>query len=387
MLSWQQFFEEKEKGDNMNNKFAFSLLEKMDDENLFFSPFSIETALGMCALGASGPTRQEMCEVLGLSQDEKTQEKQAKESNEFFTSPSDNYQLKCANDLWVHNEYQLNKVYQESVECNYGGTVNVVDYIENAAATVKTINDHIAKVTENKIKNLISRSFINKETRLILTNAVYFKSNWAHKFDKQATKEENFQLQNGKTKKLPLMHNKKKYDYYDNNPDFQVVDLPYVGEELSMTVVLPKKKNSLSEVQNKFTEEKYNEAIYQMTDNDNVVLTLPRFKVETPVYKMKPVLNDLGMRAAFSDHAAFDKLAAQGQDALKISEVLHKAFVEVNEEGTEAAAATAVGMMRCTSVMRPPVAKEITFCADHSFLYFIRHRPTNKILFSGRFEG
>ena len=347
-------------------------------ENLFLSPFSIQVALAMCGRGAKGETRKAMADLVDAPLDLKEQDTVYKNLIASVNGDGSErpYQLVTANALWGQEDYNFHVDYMKAVRDNYDGAFNVVNYKTNPDGCVATINAWVSEKTREKIKELIKRDFINDDTRLILTNAIYFKGKWDVEFKKEATKEENFHAPTS-TVKCQMMHQKGEHLYYEGD-GYQCVDIMYKGGDLSLLVVLPTKKDGLPPMETRWNEEGLYQHVTANLCEEEVVLSLPRFKMETE-FKLKPVLIDMGAELAFSDYADFTGI---GEEKLKISEVVHKAFVEVNEEGTEAAAATAVGMMRCTAVMRPAMPK--VFNADHPFLFFIRDRNTNTVLFSGR---
>lgn len=365
----------KEFASRLHNQLAFETA----GSNLFLSPFSIQVALAMCARGAKGDTRQEMADLLGAPLADKDQDKLYHDLIRHINGDGSDrgFQLVTANALWGQDGSDFHVDYLKAVSDHYDGAFNVVDYINKPDEAVSTINAWVVEKTKEKIRDLIARDAIDEETRLILTNAIYFKGKWDSEFDKKLTKEENFSKTDLSTTKVQMMHRKDKYDYFEGD-GFQAVDLPYKGEQLSMLVVLPKSASGLGPMEIRWHEEGLYSHVTSHLAEEDVILSLPRFKLETE-FKLKPVLKALGADLAFSDDADF---SAIGEEALKIAEVIHKAFVEVNEEGTEAAAATAVVMMRCTSAYRQPVPPKV-FNADHPFLFFIRDRNTNVILFSG----
>jgi serpin B len=283
-----------------------------------------------------------------------------------------------ANALWGQKGYRFNPAFQEAIADFYDGALHEVAFRAKPDEAVKTMNSWVSGKTREKIRELVRRDFISDDTRLVLTNAIYFKGRWEKVFEEADTRDEDWYGPNG-TGKVPLMHRRGGYLYYDGG-SFQALDLPYQGRQLSMLVVLPKAKDGLASLERQWAGGTTSRQVTDGLDQEGTVLVwLPRFKLETEL-KLKPVLCELGAELAFSDHADYSGI---GEEPLKISEVVHKAFVEVNEEGTEAAAATALGMVLCASVIGPP-PKPVVFRADHPFLFFIRDRRTNAMLFSGR---
>jgi serpin B len=363
--------------------FAARLYDKLagnhPGKNLFLSPFSIRVALAMCAVGARGETRRVMADLIGAPESVDEQNRQYARLLKSVQGEGDRpFQLVTANALWGQQGYHFKPDFQEAIADFYDGALHEVNFRARPDEAVKTINAWVSEKTREKIKELIHRDFIGPDTRLILTNAIYFKGQWEKEFKNADTRDEDWHGPNG-TSKAPMMHQKGRYLYYEGG-DFQALDLPYKGGQLSMLVVLPRTNNGLASLEKQWAAG----GIYrQVTDGldheDAVVVSLPRFKLETE-FKLKPVLCGLYAELAFSDEADFSGI---GEEPLKISEVVHKAFVEVNEEGTEAAAATAVGMFLCAGLGSPPPPPKV-FKADHPFLFSIRDRKTNAVLFSGR---
>ena len=361
------------KSNNATVRFASKLYPKLGEsnENSFYSPFSLLSALGMCTAGSKGNTHKCLSELLETPVG-------ADESKQYFASLvaeitgdgiARDYELTTANALWIQKDLALVPGYTSTVIEDYGGLLTDVDYEEAPEAAVTQINNWCNEATNGKIPTIITRDFINSDTRLILTNAIYFKGKWAKSFQKDATYNENFK----DVGSVPTMHQTSSFSYMENDL-FQALELDYQGDDLSMLVILPK-GNELDDD----LETVYETATIFLHHEEKVVVSLPRFKMETK-YQMKDVLCELGAGLAFSNNADFSGITEQ--ESLKISDVVHKAYVDCNEEGTEAAAVTAVGMMRCTSMR--PVDPPKVFKADHPFVFFIRNKTTGNILFSGR---
>jgi serpin B len=365
-----------------NTAFGCDLYAKLRGEpgNVFFSPFSIEAALAMTACGAKGNTLAEMRKVLHLPAD-------ADSTNAGFKSllttlngdgkPADQrgFALSVANALWGQKGFPWRKEFLTVTTANYGAGLVEVNFADEPAARTQ-INTWVEDHTNKKIKDLIPKGLLDAATRMVLTNAVHFKGTWDVEFDKKLTKDGPFTLADGSKKDVPLMH-KKSETWYSETADLQAVDLRYKGGETAMTVLLPKKVDGLEAVEKKLSAELL-DTVGKGMRHTEVALTLPRFKVETK-YTLNDPLMALGMVEAFGPSADFSGLTPA--DKLYIAKVLHKAFVEVNEEGTEAAAATAVVMKRASMPQTPKVFK-----ADRPFLFLIRHTPTNTVLFAGRYE-
>lgn len=346
--------------------------------NLFLSPYSILTALGMAAAGAKGETRKVLCSLLGCPNENAQHDAYFKKLIDGVNGPGGQrpYDLVSANALWGHVDYDFNEDFRTNVKANYGGSFNEVDYVAKPQAAVDTINALVGEKTKGRIPKLIELADVNKDTRLILTNAIYFKGKWTMPFDKAMTKNGSFYGQE-RTTEVPLMQSRNDQHYYETE-GFQAVDLPYSGDDLSMLIVLPEKGKDLSVLEQRWDDSTYQQTVQGLWEEEGVNLYMPRFKLEASL-KLKPVLTDLGAELAFSNEADFTGI---GPEKLKIAEVIHKALVECDEEGTEAAAATAVTMMKCAAAMNPKTPK--IFRADRPFMFFIRNKNTGEILFQGR---
>jgi serpin B len=362
--------------------FAIRLYEQVtvgqEGQNLFLSPFSIQVALAMCAAGAKGETRQVMADLIGApaSVDEQNQ-RYAALLKAVNGAADRSIQLATANALWGQQGYHFNPAFRKAVADFYDGAFHEVDFRTRPDEAVKTINGWVSDRTHSRIKDLIRRYLINDDTRLILTNAIYFKGRWENPFEEAITRDEDWYGPGGPGQ-VPMMHQRGGYLYYEGK-GFQALDIPYQGGQLSLLVVLPSLKDGLAALESQWAKEgTYRQVTVGLNHEETVIVSLPRFTMATE-FQLKPVLCALGAELAFSDDADFRGI---GEEPLKISEVVHKAFVEVNEEGTEAAAATAVGMALCAGVR--PARRPIVFTADHPFHFFIRDRKTNAVLFSGR---
>jgi serpin B len=286
------------------------------------------------------------------------------------------YELTVANALWGQKNYGFLADFLELVEKHYGGRLNEVDFIGATETARQTINAWIEKKTNEKIKDLISKGLLDSMTRLVLTNAIYFKGNWAQQFKEDKTREAPFTLSDGKKIDVPMMNQTTKFNYMETDT-LQGLELPYVDNELSMIVLLPKELDGLGNLEKSLTLEKLSEWQNKLRKRE-VVVSIPKFKL-TSQFSLASVLKAMGMTDAFSINANFSGM--NGKRDLAISAVIHKAYVDVNEEGTEAVAAT-IGSMRLTSMgpgPRPPV-----FRADHPFLFLIRDNQSGSILFIGR---
>jgi serpin B len=363
----------------LHGDFATRLYDKLattQEGNLFLSPFSIQVALAMCAVGAKGQTRKVMAELIGAPESVDEQNRQYDSLLKSVLGEGDRpFQLTTANALWAQQGFRFQPSFNKALEEFYDGAFNEVDFHSHANEAVKTINAWVSDETQQKIKELLQRDDIKSDTRLILTNAIYFKGRWEKEFSKKSTKEGDWHGPDGIVR-VPMMHQQSGF-WYCEDGDMQALDLPYKGGHLSMLVVLPWKMDGLTALESQWAVPGTTQKLMDcLKPERTVVVSLPRFKLET-TFKLKPVLSAMGAGLAFDAGADFSGI---GDEALLIAEVIHKAFVEVNEEGTEAAAATAVLMGRGAMVAREPKV----FNADHPFLFFIRDRKTNAVLFCGR---
>ncbi|MBA7647079.1 hypothetical protein ES703_54849 [subsurface metagenome] len=285
------------------------------------------------------------------------------------------YELNVANALWGQQGYGFLAEFLELIKSSYDGELNEVDFVKAREAARQTINAWVEKQTRDKIKNLIQKGVLNSMTRLVLTNAIYFKGNWARQFEEDKTKEAPFTLISGEKVNVPMMNQTAEFNYMETE-DFQGLELPYVDDELSMIILLPRKVDELSSLEEMLSLEKFSGWLSKLGKR-KVIVSIPKFRM-TSQFGLADVLRSMGMTDAFSGKANFSGM--NGKRDLFISAVVHKAYVDVYEEGTEAAAATAV-VVGMTAV-RPE--KIPVFRADHPFLFLIRDNKSGSILFIGR---
>ncbi|XP_051971008.1 leukocyte elastase inhibitor-like [Xyrauchen texanus] len=370
-----------------NSQFCLSLFQKISSGkpagNVFYSPVSISAALSMLSLGASGNTATQMKQTLHFADAEGEIHVGFKKFMSELNKAEAPYALSLANRLYGDQSYQFVEKFLSDTKSLYEAGLETVDFIQNAEAARVDINSWVEKQTQEKIKDLLAEGDVNALTRMVLVNAIYFKGNWEKKFSVEITKEEPFRLNKNEMKPVQMMHQKAKFPLaFIPELNCQILELPYVGKDLSMLIMLPNEmeddSTGLQRLEKALTYENFMEWTRpDMMDVLEVQVSLPRFKMEE-TYDMKGLLVSLGMVDAFDLQKA-DFSGMSPNNDLVLSKVVHKSFVEVNEEGTEAAAATgAIMMMRCA--MRPE-----RFHADHPFLFFIRHNATKSVLFYGRF--
>jgi serpin B len=369
-----------------SNAFAVDLYGRLRDrapgDNLFFSPLSISTALAMTYAGASGTTATEMSSVLHLPGAGTGQAWDVQRVSTGFGDlaaslradpESEGHELALANALWGEKNYTFLPDFTNLLEQSYGAGMNRVDFEGDAEGARKTINAWAARETRDRIQNLIPPGALDAETTLVLTNAVYFKGLWARKFDPRATREATFHGLGGDAT-VPFMHQTTDVGYYAD-PEVQVLDLPYEGGGVSMTIVLPAEgAGGLGAVEGGLSNGKLGMWIDGLRER-HVAIYLPRFTLTWGTFDIRDELVALGMQDAFAPGRA-DFSGMDGTRTLFLSDVFHKAFVDVNEEGTEAAAATAVVALKA---VMPTV-----FRADRPFLFLIRDGLTGTIVFAGR---
>ncbi|HUX17151.1 MAG TPA: serpin family protein [Phycisphaerae bacterium] len=360
------------------NRFAFDLYAQLRgaEGNLFLSPYSISTALAMTYGGARGQTADQMAKVLCLPAGvEAVHAAYGALQNDFnVAGEGGEFDLFVANRLWGQKGYAFLKEFLTLVEKNYGAGIKQVDFAGATEEARKTINAWVEKQTQDKIQELLPPGVLDAQVRLVLTNAIYFKGRWAEEFHKRLTRDEDFFLTPEKKAAVPMMHQTADFGYFEGD-GLQALELPYRGDRLAMVVLLPKAKDGLAALEASLSADKVAEWVGKLHRRE-VQVALPRFKT-TAEFSLKDTLVAMGMAAAFGGDADFSGMT--GAKDLFISAVVHKAFVDVNEEGTEAAAATAVVMGRAAMPEPAPV-----FCADHPFLFLIRDTKTGAILFFGR---
>jgi serine protease inhibitor len=394
-----------------NNAFALSLYAQLEagDENLFFSPASISAALAMTYAGARGDTATQMAQVLHFQRSTVHSEFEALLNGLVARGKDNGEVLTIANALWGQQSYPFRPEFVDLVTRNYHAGHESLDFIDHPEQARLTINAWVEKETRNKIVDMLAPGVITPDTRLVLTNAVYFKGAWSYAFRKEATRDEPFWRHGREASSVPLMHQKHSYRYAEA-PGVQILELPY-RKHLSLVVVLPRERAGLSDVEKSLSTELHGEgqdltAARRMQDifkrysamqaggapgggridqwlgqmkMTAVDLWLPRFKV-TAAMNLNDRLSQLGMPLAFSDNADFSGIS--NKEGLKISDVVHKAYVDINEEGTEAAASTAVMITPTMARINPH--PPVVFRADHPFLFMIRDPDTGSILFLGR---
>ncbi|MEZ6103825.1 MAG: serpin family protein [Pirellulaceae bacterium] len=359
-----------------NNQLSADLYQALGKTpgNLFFSPASIAVALAMTADGAAGQTRQEMFQVLHGDEQADAWLKSMGELAKLLNQSGDGYTLELANRLWGQAGFHFEADYVQRIGQSFDAPLGELPFTSNPEASRGEINRWVSSRTHDRIQDLLPEGSITTLTRMVLTNAIYFKADWADEFDGKRTRDLPFVRTDGSRVDAPMMFQKNHFPYGEDEA-VQVLEMPYKSGSLSMVVVLPKQNDGLPKLATSITGEQLERWVSVLRTNE-VELTLPKFKLQTQ-FSLKTTLSELGMARAFSDDAEFTRISKA--EPLQISDVIHKAFVEVDEKGTEAAAATGVIVATRAAI----ITKRIVFQADHPFLFFIRHQETGAILFVG----
>jgi len=361
------------------NAFAIDIYKVLASEggNVFFSPYSISAALTMTFAGARGETADEMANVLRFAGNEdQIHPSMRKLQNHFDSITEEQGIIDMANRLWLERRYELLPEFTTTVERYYDAGVESIDFSRAPNVALLIINDWIARQTRDKIKDILSQGTITSSTRLVLTNAIYFHSVWDNKFDKANTRDLPFYTGLNEYKLTPMMSNLDTYIYGENN-EMQWIRIPYNIPNVSMFVILPRENETFTQLEvleKSLTTESLTRMLSRMR-SARVDLQFPRFKDEQ-MFSLASVLSALGMPSAFRPDADFSGIM-ETEAGLYIDSVVHKAFIEVDEEGTEAAAATVILIEQTATTLRK-------FHANRPFIYFIYDGQTRTILFMGR---
>lgn len=370
-----------------NNRFSASLYRELAagdaTGNIFFSPFSISSALAITYEGARGTTADEIRSVFFFPANQTVMREGYAAENAAINAGDAGYTLSTANALWAEKTYSFLPAYTATAQEYYGANTTNLDFVNQPEASRKTINSWVAGQTNDKILDLLPEGSIDALTRLVITNAVYFKGTWKMQFDANQTADAPFTTPSGSQVTVKMMQQTGEDATYPYaaNADIQMLSLPYTakdGKGLSMVILLPRGNNLSAAVP--YLDPANLSALEQSASTRQVKVYIPKFKVETQ-YSLPDTLAAMGMPTAFSGNADFSGM--DGTKNLYISDVVHKAYIEVNEEGTEAAAATGV-VMRAKGVAPGYEEPVPVFRADHPFLFLIQDNDTGTILFTGR---
>jgi serpin B len=365
-----------------NTAFACDLYAQLRTTpgNLFFSPYSVSTALAMTYAGARGDTEAQMAQVLHFGEGQAQLHsafgallRQIQQANQHT-----NIELRIANTLWAQQGYPFLPAFLNLGQGEYLANLKQADFKTAAESARAAINAWVAQQTKDKIKDILPSGSLDGTTRLVLANAIYFKSAWASPFLKRNTSTQPFHLATDRQVDAPLMHRVDDVKYTETD-SFQAVELPYVGRELALVVLLPRKIDGCGALESQLNAAWLSSCLRKMHPRE-VELFLPRFKTESN-FPLKDTLIKMGMSDAFERKADFSGM--DGKRDLYISGVFHKAWVEVNEEGTETAAATAVTIAKSAALLKPTAPPPV-FRADHPFIFCIRDTRSGSVLFLGR---
>lgn len=356
------------------------LVSNSRDGNAFCSPFSIAAALGMTLAGARGNTSKEI--VRALHQDDDSAfHKHLSHLRESFKSLVPDIALHVANRMYCEKTFQPLEAYFALLKESYSTTVESVNFRGNAEAVRQQINVWVEDVTRGKIKDLLPQGVVTAATVVMLVNAVYFKGVWYRQFDPSLTRPMNFHGSSSAVTTVDMMYREGDFKVgYSEGLKATALEIPYKGERTSMVILLPDETEGLRHVENALTVENFSSLLVKMDSESGVQVYLPKFKVEQGM-DLKKVLQQLGVQDLFTSNADLSGICAKGQ--LMVSDAIHKAFVEVNEEGTEAAAATAVAVMFCSM----PIMNNRIFKADHPFMFFILAHDPTVVLFVGHVKS
>ena len=376
-----------------NQAFALDMYQAIREQqgNLFFSPYSISQALAMTYAGARGKTEQEMASTMHFNLPQaqlhpafNALDQALASHGKVGSSPAgsevaDNHpsglELAIANALWAQQGMPVERDFLDTLARNYGSGVQLLDFAKSEGAR-RTINAWVSDQTKKRIDELLPAGSIDEDTAMVLTNAIYFNASWADEFDPAATSDGPFTLLDGSQVEVPMMKNKSS-SAEGAGPGYVAAELPYYGQTTSMVIVMPD-PGSFAEFEAQLTPERL-DAIVAALRSGMIEVTMPKFEIKGQTISLKKMLRSLGMEVPFDgSQADFSGIVADWEQRLVIDDVLHQAFVAVDEQGTEAAAATAVTMFR-QSVQRPG-----SVTIDHPFLFLIRDRVTGTILFMGR---
>jgi serpin B len=388
---------------NSMNALGIDLLARVakPNENALISPYSIQAALAMTYAGAAGETKIEMAKVLHYPADEASlhrsfaafsremgeaagRSQKVVQGSEKHGGPSEPITLDVANRLYGQSGYKFRPKFLARCKDTYSAPFQVVDFTQNAEKIRSEINQWVEQCTRKRIRDLIPEKGIGETTRLTLVNAVYFKAQWSKEFSKYGTSSEAFFVMGNREVEVPTMRSQREFGYYPQE-GFTAVTISYVGEELQLLLLLPDKQYDLTNLEKRLTPKLLAECANP--DSAELILHLPKFKIEPPGIALASELQTLGMRSAFDQpkgSADFDRMAPRKpNDYLYVSEVFHRAFLAVDEKGTEAAAATAVVMLT-GSGMAVDTSTPIEVRVDRPFLFAVQHRKSGACLFLGR---
>ena len=348
------------------NQFTFDFYSNLDQEkNILFSPTSIKTAFAMAYEGANTQTQKEFEAVFDFEED-----------NSKFLAEVEHLKdvTEISNSVWILTNYSILKSYTDKMKSSFDSKPYFTNFYGDPQGSADKINDWIEESTNGMIKKMLTPDAV-QNFKMALVNAIYFKQDWKKTFDKELTKKMDFKNFDGAKNEVDMMHAQSYYRAYAGQKE-QVIELPYDDDKTSMVIILPNKMKNYQLDNEVYTELNSN------LRNQQVNLDLPKFTFETPTFELAPFLKEMGLISAFGDGADFSGMREERD--LKIGTALHKAKIIVNEEGTEAAAVTVIGMVQTTSAQYTPPPPILKITVDKPFYYFIKDNKTGTILFMGK---
>lgn len=366
------------------NAFSLDLYKAIAAEggNQFLSPASVSLAMGLAYGGARGATATEIREILHYPSAPDAFLAEAGPVLKSLDILGEGRELKVANALWADRTLQLQPDYLSAVSTHMAAGLKPVDFAKKSAAARKEINDWVEDRTNDRIKDLLQPGDVDSGTKSVLVNTVYWKGDWEKVFEKEATRPEKYTALGGAVTDVPMMVQQDWFQVAQRG-GVRAIQIPYSGRELSMVILLPDDPNGLPALEAKLTRQELARWMRDLdgTSSRETILWLPKIHMEARA-KLATTMKGLGVRTAFSDAADFSGIT--GSPDLKIDEVIHQTFLDVDEKGTEAAAATAVTMVATSAMPGPPPPPPFEFRADKPFLFMLRDMRTGLVLFIGR---
>ncbi|XP_028040586.1 antichymotrypsin-2 isoform X3 [Bombyx mandarina] len=360
--------------DNFTARMFTEVVKNNPGKSVVLSAFSVLPPLAQLALASDGETHEELLKAIGFPDDDAIRTEFASKSRDLRSIKG--VELKMANKVYVHDGGKLDENFAVVSRDVFNSDVQNIDFSKNTVAA-KSINDWVEENTNNRIKDLVNPDSLSSATAAVLVNAIYFKGAWSSKFDERLTSDRDFYVSKDKTIKVPMMYKRGDYKYGESAAlNAQLIEIPYKGDQSSLIVVLPKDKDGITQLQEALKDPKTLETAQQSMYSTEVDLYLPKFKIETET-NLKDVLSNMNVNKIFNNDAQITRLLKG--ESLSVSEAIQKAFIEINEEGAEAAAANVFNVESLSAVISEPTV----FDANHPFVFFLTGEGVN--LFNGIF--
>ena len=367
-----------------NNDLFARLLDQLstDKENVFFSPFSISNALAILYSGANGTTAQQIRQVLGYNlanmTDQQIKDDFRRTLNQIKSLDANKYNLDIVNKILVQKDFNISETFKEEVQNNYNSEIESKDFFGQSAEVMNDINQWVRRQTRDKIQSLLAQP-LPLDTLLVILNAIYFKGIFQTKFDKELTTDQQFFNHQNQQKTIKMMRRIGTFNYTEvEELDSKLLELPYTGDDIGLYVLLPNQRQGLTSLKNNITDFSVIETAINNLIEEDVNVMIPKFKIESK-YSLPETLSTLGMNLVFGGQADLSRIDGRGR--LFVSDVTHKAYIEVSEEGTEATAVTGIIILPASANIYPK--RRPIFRADHPFMYFIRDKRNGMVLFGG----